>query len=94
MVQMKLKASPESLCSVSVVDKSVELLGGRNQLTPGQVLDRLATFDLTSSMVQGHQDYQYCRKKYKWEDETEDDRAAFGGQYRYILYIYLLALQS
>jgi len=36
-VSFNLKASPGSLCSVGVVDKSINLLGGDHQLTPEQV---------------------------------------------------------
>ena len=36
-VTVNLKASPGSLCSVGVVDKSINLLGGDHQITPDQV---------------------------------------------------------
>ena len=34
---LHLQAAPESLCSVGVVDKSVHVLGGNNQVSPAKV---------------------------------------------------------
>ena len=36
-VNLRLEASPDSTCFVGMVDKSINLLGGSNQLTPSQV---------------------------------------------------------
>ena len=36
-VKFNVKASPGSICSVGVVDKSINLLAGNNQLTPEKV---------------------------------------------------------
>jgi hypothetical protein len=36
-VNLNVGASPSSTCFVGMLDKSVTLLGGNNQLTPGQV---------------------------------------------------------
>lgn len=36
-VNVNLKAAPGSLCSVGVVDKSINLLAGNHQITPDQV---------------------------------------------------------
>lgn len=37
-VEIRLKADPGSLCSVGVVDKSINLLGGDHQITPEKVM--------------------------------------------------------
>ena len=36
-VNLHLEASPDSTCFVGMVDKSINLLGGSNQLTPSEV---------------------------------------------------------
>lgn len=38
---LRVSASPGSLCGIGVVDKSVLLLGGQNQLTLEQVYGRI-----------------------------------------------------
>ena len=37
-INLHLEATPESTCFVGMVDKSINLLGGSNQLTPAQVI--------------------------------------------------------
>lgn len=36
-VDINLTASPGSVCAIGVVDKSVNILGGKHQITPEQV---------------------------------------------------------
>ncbi len=34
---LRVKAEPGSVCSIGVVDKSINILGGEHQLTPNKV---------------------------------------------------------
>ncbi|KAL3865691.1 hypothetical protein ACJMK2_043055 [Sinanodonta woodiana] len=60
----KLHASPNSLCSVGMVDKSVNLLGGEHQLTPKKVLDEVRKVQ-SYNRYHGYwqDDRNYCKEK-------------------------------
>ncbi|KAL3865698.1 hypothetical protein ACJMK2_043060 [Sinanodonta woodiana] len=60
----KLHASPNSLCSVGMVDKSVSLLGGQHQLTPKKVLDEVRKVQ-SDNYYYGYRwdDIRYCKEK-------------------------------
>ncbi|KAL3865817.1 hypothetical protein ACJMK2_043167 [Sinanodonta woodiana] len=60
----KLHASPNSLCSVGMVDKSVSLLGGQHQLTPKDVLDKVRKVQSVNRYHSYWQDDgKYCKEK-------------------------------
>ena len=56
-IEMTLTASPGSLCSASMADKSVYLHGGLNLLQTSDIDNRLQEYDLTSDFIN---DWQYC----------------------------------
>ncbi|XP_052277894.1 murinoglobulin-2-like isoform X2 [Dreissena polymorpha] len=56
-VEMTITATPHSLCTASMVDKGVYLVGGVNLLLPSHLDDTLERYDLTSDFVN---DWQYC----------------------------------
>ncbi|KAL5004830.1 hypothetical protein ScPMuIL_018286 [Solemya velum] len=60
---LRITADPGSLCSVGVVDKSITLLGGSNQLTPKQVFEKLQSIDREPYYHYGLEDREYCAKK-------------------------------
>nr|ABJ89824.1 alpha-2-macroglobulin [Sinohyriopsis cumingii] len=64
----RLQASPNSLCSVGMVDKSVNLMGGDHQLTPARVLDEVKKVQ-TGGRYHSYwfDDEKYCMKKNKNE---------------------------
>nr|ACF39935.1 alpha2-macroglobulin [Cristaria plicata] len=59
-----LYASPNSLCSVGMVDKSVNLLGGEHQLTPKKVFDEVRKVR-SDNYYHSYwlNDRQYCKEK-------------------------------
>ncbi|KAL3865695.1 hypothetical protein ACJMK2_043057 [Sinanodonta woodiana] len=60
----KLHASPNSLCSVGMVDKSVNLLGGEHQLTPKKVLDEVRKLQSDNYYHRyWEDDREYCKEK-------------------------------
>ena len=56
-ITVSLTATSGSLCSLSMVDKSVYLHGGNNLLLMSSVMDRLKSYDLSSDFIM---DWQYC----------------------------------
>ena len=54
---LSVSAKPGSLCSVSMVDKSVYLHGGTNLLLKSGIMERLKSYDLSSDFII---DWQYC----------------------------------
>lgn len=56
-VDLTLKASPGSLCSTGMIDKSVYLHGGVNLLKMSDIDDKLREYDMTSDFIN---DWQYC----------------------------------
>ncbi|KAL3865378.1 hypothetical protein ACJMK2_042770, partial [Sinanodonta woodiana] len=70
----RLQASPNSLCSVGMVDKSVNLMGGDHQLTPARVLDEVKKVQ-TGSRYHSYwlDDDKYCKKKNKNETVSKDE---------------------
>ncbi|KAK3608165.1 hypothetical protein CHS0354_034124 [Potamilus streckersoni] len=59
-----LYASPNSLCSVGMVDKSVNLMGGAHQLTPEKVLDAVRKVQSDDHYHSyWWEDYEYCTIK-------------------------------
>ncbi|KAK3584720.1 hypothetical protein CHS0354_036497 [Potamilus streckersoni] len=69
----RLQASPNSLCSVGMVDKSVNLMGGDHQLTPARVLDEVKKVQ-TGGRYHSYwfDDEKYCEKKNKDRTVTQD----------------------
>lgn len=56
-VTVSVSALPGSLCSLSMVDKSVYLHGGSNLLQTSSIMKKLGSYDLTSDFII---DWQYC----------------------------------
>ena len=56
-VSLTLSAAPHSICSTTMVDKSVLLHGGSNLLKQADVTNKLMDLDLTSEF---ENDWQYC----------------------------------
>ena len=56
-VTLSLSALPGSLCSLSMVDKSVYLHGGTNLLQTSSIMKKLESYDLSSDFIM---DWQYC----------------------------------
>jgi hypothetical protein len=50
-VNLNVGASPSSTCFVGMLDKSVTLLGGNNQLTPGQVKSLFYSYNMRSMII-------------------------------------------
>ena len=68
-VSFNLKASPGSLCSVGVVDKSINLLGGDHQLTPEKIFGRFKTPYMSTSYWQDEK--KYCDRKTHYDPDME-----------------------
>ncbi|CAI9724160.1 alpha-2-macroglobulin-like isoform X2 [Octopus vulgaris] len=45
-VKLSVKATAKSLCAISMVDKSVHILGGNNQITPENVFEKMSDYNL------------------------------------------------
>jgi hypothetical protein len=45
VVDINLKATPGSVCGVGIVDKSVNILGGKHQITPELVFEKIEEFN-------------------------------------------------
>ncbi|XP_064647482.1 alpha-2-macroglobulin-like [Lineus longissimus] len=58
---IKMRADPDSLCNIGVVDKSVHLLDKSNQLNPAKVFGALAAFDVEPDGY-SYRD-EYCEKQ-------------------------------
>ncbi|KAK4317436.1 hypothetical protein Pmani_011444 [Petrolisthes manimaculis] len=73
VAQLKLKAAPNSLCSLGVVDKSVELLNTQSDPFDLPSLFRpLADFKVRSWSGQQVNDYQYCRDYFRSNADDSD----------------------
>ena len=60
-MSLRVRGAAGSLCGVSVVDKSVQLLGGNNQLTVSKVFAKFADMDQGGNS--GHDDEdEYCTR--------------------------------
>ncbi|KAL5004353.1 hypothetical protein ScPMuIL_017809, partial [Solemya velum] len=73
---LRITADPGSLCSVGVVDKSITLLGGSNQLTPKQVLilsSTVVSTDHEPYYYYGFENREYCAQKLKDSEKKSDD---------------------
>lgn len=59
--KMTIEATPFSLCAIGMVDESVHLLGGNNQITPDKIFKSLKQYNLQPA---SHifSDLQHCRK--------------------------------
>ncbi|ESO98655.1 hypothetical protein LOTGIDRAFT_238975 [Lottia gigantea] len=68
---IKVEASPGSLCSIGVVDKSINILGGDHQLTPEKLLAAIEDLDL-SKYNNLYNDNDYCERKRKTEKEASE----------------------
>ncbi|XP_060595045.1 alpha-2-macroglobulin-like [Ruditapes philippinarum] len=63
-VNLNVGASPSSTCFVGMLDKSVTLLGGNNQLTPGQLFEKVKKVSRRKHHVSyWKEDKAYCDKK-------------------------------
>ncbi|ELT94944.1 hypothetical protein CAPTEDRAFT_228650 [Capitella teleta] len=71
--QLLVKADPGSLCAVGVVDKSVHLLGGSNQLSLAKVFSLLSQFDIKDSHSHYDSD-EYCEKQMTAESPPPSPR--------------------
>ena len=56
-ITLSVSGSPGSLCSISMVDKSVYLHGGSNILQTTSLMKKLESYDLSSDFIT---DWQYC----------------------------------
>ncbi|CAC5364876.1 unnamed protein product [Mytilus coruscus] len=65
-VNVNLKAAPGSLCSVGVVDKSINLLAGNHQITPDQIFGRFKEPNVYTSYWQD--DKKYCDEKTHYDE--------------------------
>ncbi|XP_014770566.1 pregnancy zone protein [Octopus bimaculoides] len=45
-VKLSVKATAKSLCAISMVDKSVHILGGNNQISPENVFEKMSAYNL------------------------------------------------
>jgi hypothetical protein len=75
--QLLVKADPGSLCAVGVVDKSVHVLGGSNQLTLGKVFSLLSQFDIKDSYSRYDSD-AYCENQMSRETPPRPPRRGNG----------------
>ncbi|XP_025078478.1 murinoglobulin-1-like isoform X5 [Pomacea canaliculata] len=77
--KISLSAAPGSLCSIGVVDKSVNILGGDHQITPETVFKKLGEYSLSrSGSYDYYDDSPYCKEQIqarekKRESQEEDD---------------------
>ncbi|XP_041375396.1 pregnancy zone protein-like [Gigantopelta aegis] len=70
---LNLEATPGSVCSIGVVDKSVNIIGGDHQLTPEKVFEKLASYNLLSGSHSYYSDRDYCEDKIKKEEATSNE---------------------
>nr|AVP12670.1 complement C3-like [Pseudopotamilla reniformis] len=82
---ISVTADPGSVCSVGVVDKSVNLMGGKNTLTLSQVLGELSSFDLDESSIPGKDNY--CDNKMKGSKRRRYRSVYWGGDRYYSNYL-------
>ncbi|XP_050400640.1 alpha-1-macroglobulin isoform X3 [Patella vulgata] len=68
---IKLEAAPGSLCSIGIVDKSVNILGGDHQITPEKLLKKLDEFSVSRYGYNYFSDKDYCEKKLEGRKENE-----------------------
>ncbi|XP_046559069.1 LOW QUALITY PROTEIN: alpha-2-macroglobulin-like [Haliotis rubra] len=76
--QLSLSAAPGSLCMVGVVDQSVYLLGGKNQITPKQLFSPLERYnaDPTKQFISEDAVTQYCIEWLKRTGLSNSDEIA------------------
>ncbi|XP_042877999.1 alpha-2-macroglobulin-like isoform X10 [Penaeus japonicus] len=68
---LDLSAAPQSICSLGVVDKSVELLSSQNdELTLDKVFDIVENSMIKEWELTQADDYDYCRNWYKLNDNV------------------------
>ncbi|CAH1797987.1 unnamed protein product [Owenia fusiformis] len=70
-VTMNIVASPDSLCSVGVVDKSLTILKASENMDFSKVFGILEESD--SDTYYEDSDYEYCEKKLAEEDDDDED---------------------
>ncbi|XP_047484789.1 alpha-2-macroglobulin-like isoform X4 [Penaeus chinensis] len=67
---LDLSAAPQSICSLGVVDKSVELLSSENdQLTLENVFDIVENSMVKDWELSQADDYKYCKTKFNEDDD-------------------------
>ncbi|XP_046398811.1 alpha-2-macroglobulin-like protein 1 isoform X2 [Ischnura elegans] len=70
----KIKASPESLCAITAVDKSITFLGKQNNINRESVFSRLEQYEIDdNSPPRQTDDMEYCKKKAEEEVTTKTD---------------------
>ncbi|XP_071167643.1 alpha-2-macroglobulin-like isoform X4 [Mytilus edulis] len=79
-VNVNLKAAPGSLCSVGVVDKSINLLAGNHQITPDQIFGRFKEPYMYTSYWQD--DKNYCDEKTHYDENLYVAGDIFNYNYR------------
>ncbi|KAL5005061.1 hypothetical protein ScPMuIL_018517 [Solemya velum] len=63
---VRISSAPDSLCTIDVVDKKVEFMGGRH-LSTDAILERLAGYDVTGGYT-AISEYIHCKDKGDLED--------------------------
>ncbi|XP_071112931.1 alpha-2-macroglobulin-like [Haliotis cracherodii] len=76
--QLSLTAAPGSLCMVGVVDQSVYVLGGKNQITPKQLFSALERYnaDPSKQFISEDAKTQYCEEYLKRTGLSNSDEIA------------------
>ncbi|XP_067665112.1 alpha-2-macroglobulin-like protein 1 isoform X2 [Haliotis asinina] len=70
---LRLQATPGSLCSVGVIDKSINILGGDHQLTPDTMFDILRKYGGSGDHHHYYRlDREYCERKVNDEERTPE----------------------
>ncbi|XP_063605240.1 alpha-1-macroglobulin-like, partial [Penaeus indicus] len=71
---LDLSAAPQSICSLGVIDKSVELLSSENDhVTLEKVFDIVANAMVKDWELNQVDDYEYCKKKVMQDDSISRD---------------------
>ncbi|PVD20025.1 hypothetical protein C0Q70_20519 [Pomacea canaliculata] len=69
--KISLSAAPGSLCSIGVVDKSVNILGGDHQITPETVFKKLGEYSLSrSGSYDYYDDSPYCKEQIQAREKS------------------------
>ncbi|BFZ02236.1 hypothetical protein BsWGS_05276 [Bradybaena similaris] len=73
-VDINLTASPGSVCAIGVVDKSVNILGGKHQITSEQVFKKIEEFStgLFDDVSIPYQRDDYCERRVRKLGVTEE----------------------
>ncbi|XP_071089780.1 alpha-2-macroglobulin-like protein 1 isoform X1 [Haliotis cracherodii] len=70
---LRLQAEPGSLCSIGMIDKSINILGGDHQLTPEKMFDILKKYGNGGEQYHYYKrDKEYCERKVNDEERTPE----------------------